>query len=94
MEISCFNDLWPYLYSAIASFIIGTLHKMTVWSLSPLCHNHAWLSAPRPWYVRSEACIRTTRASEAPPSTPQPWADHLALDDRLLAFWTGSPLPL
>jgi hypothetical protein len=29
MEISCFNDLWAYVYSAIASFIIGTLHKMT-----------------------------------------------------------------
>jgi hypothetical protein len=30
MEISCFNDLWAYLYSATASFIISTLHKMTV----------------------------------------------------------------
>jgi hypothetical protein len=30
MEISCFNHLWAYLYSAIASYIIGTLHKMTV----------------------------------------------------------------
>jgi len=30
MEISCFNDLWAYLHSAIASFIISTPHKMTV----------------------------------------------------------------
>jgi hypothetical protein len=33
MEISCFNDLWAYVYPAIASFIIGTLHKMTGRSL-------------------------------------------------------------
>jgi hypothetical protein len=30
MEIGRFSNLWAYLYFAIASFIISTLHKVTV----------------------------------------------------------------